>query len=202
MIEHEKLILVGVGGSLRQPSTSLNALERVLRSARGAGAQTEMLDLRRLELPMFRPGWPLHRYPSAVQHYVDTLRRADGMVWSTPAYHGTLAGITKNALDYLEYLAEDALPYLDGRAVGLIATAGGELAAAHAVRAMVDIAHALRGQVVPLMAAIPRAGRVFSPDRELKDPRWAGRLDQLGQLVTELAGTLKTLRADETRLAV
>ncbi len=54
---------------------------------------------------------------------VDSIRQCDGLIVATPAYHGTLSGLVKNALDYLEELRDDERPYLDGRAVGCIVCA-------------------------------------------------------------------------------
>ncbi len=46
-----RLKVVGVGGTLREGSSSLGALRRALAAAGEAGAQTELLDLRGLDLP-------------------------------------------------------------------------------------------------------------------------------------------------------
>ncbi|MBB6424687.1 NAD(P)H-dependent oxidoreductase [Sphingopyxis sp. JAI128] len=48
------------------------------------------------------------------------LRAADGIIVASPAYHGTVSGVAKNALDYVRDLVSEAQPYFDGRAAGLI----------------------------------------------------------------------------------
>nr|MBA3874657.1 NAD(P)H-dependent oxidoreductase [Anaerolineae bacterium] len=45
--------VVGIGGTLRENSTSLWALQHALESARAEGATVQLLDLRRLNLPMY-----------------------------------------------------------------------------------------------------------------------------------------------------
>ena len=184
---NERIHVVGLGGTLRENSTSRWALEHALKAAETAGATTELLALADLDLPMFKPGKALHEYGPSVARLVTAARSADAMIWSTAGYHGTIAGATKNALDFLEFLAKDAMPYLHDRVVGLIATAGGELAAVNALNAMAHTAHALRGTVAPLMIAIPRSWAVFDQDGRMLDPKWASRLDQLGRLVVNLA---------------
>lgn len=154
---HTRPHIVGLGGTLHTPSTSLAALESALKAAERAGASTEVIDLNVLALPMFIPGLPLTDADPKVADFLERVRRADAMILSTAAYHGTLAGVTKNALDFLEYLARDATPYLHGKVVGLIATAGGDLAAVNAINAMVHVMHALRGTVAPLFVPIPKA---------------------------------------------
>ena len=110
------------------------------------------------------------------------------MLISTAAYHGTLAGVTKNALDFTQFLARDEKPYLEGRVVGLISTAGGDQAAAHTTDALVHVIHALRGVVAPLTVPIPRAWRHSDGEGRITDETYGRRLQRLGKLVFDLAG--------------
>ena len=82
-----RLRLAGIGGTLREGSTSLGALRRSLGAAEEAGAQTELLDLRDLRLPMYEPGKPLEDYVDNVRGFVEVVREADVLVISTEAYH-------------------------------------------------------------------------------------------------------------------
>src|SRR3712207_180352 len=96
------LRIVGLGGSLEQPSASLSALKLALAAAAAKGAQTELLDLRTLELPLYRRSL---EPPADATRLAQTMSEADGFLWSTPLYHGTVSGAFKNALDWLELLA-------------------------------------------------------------------------------------------------
>lgn len=183
--------VVGVGGTLREGSTSLGALKRALAAAEGAGAEVELLDLNELRLPMYEPGKPMEGYGTEVERLVGALRGADAVLISTAAYHGTLAGVTKNALDFTQFLSGGENQYLDGKVVGLVATAGGDLAGSSALRAMVDVVHALRGIVVPLTVAVPKSWQRTDKEGNVTDEGYAGRLDSLGRLVVETAGRLK-----------
>src|ERR1700674_5059426 len=49
------LRIAGLGGSLRPESSSLAALKVPLEGASAAGATTDLLDLRSLDLPMYDP---------------------------------------------------------------------------------------------------------------------------------------------------
>src|SRR5918997_5583623 len=187
LFRDERLNVVGIGGTLREGSTSLGALRRALEAAEEAGAVTELLDLRELRLPMYEPGRPLEDYGENVQHFVEALREADALLVSTAAYHGTLAGVTKNALDFAQFLGRDGRPYFDGRVVGLISTAGGEQAATNANGAMVHTVHALRGVVAPLMVAIPKTWQRLDGEGNITDDGYARRLDSLGRLVVGLS---------------
>jgi FMN reductase len=162
-------------------------LERALDAAKQAGATTELFALNDLRLPMYEPDLPLDAYGSEAIRFVDAVRHADALIWSTAAYHGSLAAPTKNALDFLEFLGNDEHPYLDQRVVGLIATAAGEIAAVNSVNTMIHVAHALRAMVVPLVVTVPQAAKVFDADGRVTSEKIARRLDQLGRLVAETA---------------
>lgn len=194
-MKDERLRVVGIGGTLREGSSSLGALRRALESAEAAGAETELLDLRELNLPMYEPGLALDEYGPEVRRFVETVRGADALILSTAAYHGTPAGVTKNALDFTQFLSRDERPYLEGRVVGLISTAGGGQGAASANRAMVDTVHALRGVVAPLMVPISGSWRVADRAGNITDEDHNGRLDRLGGLVVELAERMSPIGA-------
>lgn len=192
--------VVGVGGTLREGSASLGALRRALAAAGEAGAETELLDLRELDLPMYEPGRALREYGPGVGRLVEELRGADAVLISTGAYHGTLAGVTKNALDFAQFLSGGDHPYFDGKVVGLISTAGGEQAGANATGAMVHVVHALRGVVAPLMVSISKAWQRTDDSGNVTDELYGRRLDSLGELVVDLAARLAA-REERTELA-
>ncbi len=190
-MKNGRLKVVGIDGTLREGSTSLGALRQALGAAEAAGAETKLLNLRELNLPMYEPGRPLKEYGSEVGRFVEAIRGADALLLSTAAYHGTLAGVTKNALDFTQFMARDEKPYFQDKVVGLIATAGGNLAGANAIAAMVTAVHALRSTVAPLTVAIPRVRKRTDGDGNVIDEGYRSRLDKLGRLVVEMASRLR-----------
>ncbi len=183
--------VVGLGGTLRENSTSLWALQHALDSARTEGASAQLLDVRRLDLPMYQPDWELEDYGANVQEFIQIMRHADAFLFSTAAYHGTLAGVTKNALDYMEFLADAPRPYLHNKPVGLIATASGDMADVHSITAMTNVVHSLRGYALPLSVPIHNASKAFDKEGIVINEKIATRLKQLGKMVVETAAQLR-----------
>ena len=192
--------VVGIGGTLRRSSRSLGALRRALSAAEEAGAEIELYDLKELDLPMYEPGRPLEDYGTEVRRFVEAIRGADALILSTAAYHGTLAGVTKNALDFTQFLARDERPYLEGRVVCLISTAG-DRAAANTTDALVHVAHALRGVVAPQIVMIGGAWERFDDEENVTDEVSGERLDRLGRLVVDMAEGLGPSRSQGDRRA-
>src|SRR5665213_2584443 len=145
--------IVGIGGTAGKGLTTEHALRQVLDSAEAQGARTTMFGGAFLSsLPLYAPGADM-RTPEEVE-LVEAVRAADGVVIASPGYHGGVSGLVKNALDLLEELRADARPYLDGRAVGLVAVAAGWQATGSTLMVMRSIVHALRGWPTPFGAAL------------------------------------------------
>lgn len=179
------LTVVGIGGSMREDSQSERALSVVLHSARLAGAETVAITGAELVLPFYDPA--LLERTDAAHHLVDVLRAADGVVLVSPGYHGTVSGLVKNALDYVEDLRADPRPYLDGRAVGCVAMALGWQAAVTTLTALRSIVHALRGWPTPLGAALNSAEVSFDDRGIPSDPTVERTLRTIGEQVVDFA---------------
>src|SRR3546814_11788998 len=85
-----------------------------------------MFDGASLNMPMYAPD--IEERSAQATALIDALRRADGIVICSPGYHGTVSGLIKNALDYVQDMAKAEPVYFDGRAVGIIAVAAGRKA--------------------------------------------------------------------------
>ncbi|MCB9453558.1 MAG: NAD(P)H-dependent oxidoreductase [Anaerolineaceae bacterium] len=187
------LHIVGIGGTLRKSSTSLSALKAALSAAETAGAVTTLLDLHILNLPMYDPELDYTDYGAHVHQYISTVRQADALLISTAAYHGSLAGVTKNAIDLLDFLPKrNGESYLHNIPVGLIATAGGDQAAVNTIGTLVQIVHSLRGTVLPLSVPIHNAKSAIAPDGRITDGKTAVRLEKLGELLVETAARFQS----------
>jgi FMN reductase len=175
--------VVGLGGSLDGSSNSLAALEIAMRAARAAGAETRTLDLHEMRLPLYEPH--LAETP-CVRDFVEAMYAADGLIWSSPLYHGTISGAFKNALDWLELLKRREPAYLTDKVVGLISTAGGAQGL-QAINTMEYIVRALRGWTVPLTAPVSHAWHAFDEEGRAKDAAVDARLAALGHEVARAA---------------
>lgn len=129
--------IVGLGGSLSASSTSLRALVLCVEGTAAGGAATQLFDVRGLALPMFDPSADT---PAAATELCAVVADADGLLWSSPLYHGTISGSFKNALDWLQLLASEcrvcrrstrwsssSAPCADGRVAGQLHGLGAEV---------------------------------------------------------------------------
>ncbi|MDH5431768.1 MAG: NAD(P)H-dependent oxidoreductase [Nitrosopumilus sp.] len=90
------LKILGVASSMRESSYSTRVLKLTLEKAK-KDAETNLLDLRELQLPMYRPEQNSSPELDKVTEYV---KWADAFVLASPDYHGSMSGVMKNFLDF------------------------------------------------------------------------------------------------------
>jgi FMN reductase len=185
MSNSERPLIVGVGGTTRQNSSTEKALQVSLKAAEAQGAETLLISGPDIVLPMYAPG-DMERSEKS-DRLVDVFRRCDGLIIASPSYHGSISGLVKNALDYTEDLREDPRVYLDGVAVGVIACAGGWQASVQTLMALRSIIHALRGWPTPMGAALNTAQPIFDQDGQCTDLSAKFQLETVGRQVFDFA---------------
>src|SRR5919197_2915354 len=178
------LRIVGLGGSLAAASKSRAALQSARKGATAAGAETRLLDLRDLDLPMYNPDDD--EPGEAAAEPIESCYLADGLIWSSPLYQGTISGALKNALDWLHLLGQRDPPYLHDKVIGLISAAGGTQGL-QAINTMEFAVRALRGWAVPYVVPVVSAARVFDSEGRIDDEGVARQLETLGAEVVRVA---------------
>jgi FMN reductase len=188
-VSAQKLRIVGLGGSLAKASKSRAALSKALAGAEAAGAETELLDLRELDLPMYdsdenEPG-------ESAARVIESCYAADGLIWSSPLYQGTISGALKNALDWLHLLGSREPSYLHDKVIGLISAAGGTQGL-QAINTMEFAVRALRGWAVPYVVPVASAWQAFDADGQIQEEAIGIQLETLGQEVVRVADRFAT----------
>jgi FMN reductase len=184
-LKRRQPIIVGVGGTLRVGSTSERALALALAAAAQMGASTEIFSGPAISLPAYDPS-DRQRGPEA-RALVAALRRADGVIFSSPGYHGSVSGLLKNAIDYTEDMRTDERVYLADRAVGIIVCADGIQAMGSTLNSLRSIAHALRGWPTPFAAVVNSGARPFGTDGVCQSAEVAQSLRLVAAQVVEFA---------------
>jgi FMN reductase len=177
--------VVAIGGTTRPNSSSEKALRIAAQAATDAGAQVSFITGTDLLMPIYDTQSTERAAESL--HLIERIRHADGVLISSPGYHGGMSGLIKNAIDYLEDLSGERRPYLDGRAVGCVAVAHGWQASVTTLHQLRQITHALRGWPTPMGAAVNTAETQFSADGTLEDLAAQAALTRVGPQVVDFA---------------
>lgn len=189
--------VLGIGGSTRPGSSSETALRIAAASAERAGAQVELITGRALMLPIYDTESD-ERTPEATR-LLQAICGAEALIVSSPGYHGTMSGMMKNVLDYVEDLRSSERSYLDGIAVGCIAVAYGWQASVSTLHNLRVAVHALRGWPTPLGATVNASGKPFTEDgTSCRDDSTQFQVETVGAQVVEFA---KMRRSTATPIA-
>ncbi len=181
----DKPHIVAIGGTTRAESTTGRLLAAALAMAEERGARTTLLTGQAISFPHYEHG-SAEGHPE-IEAYLEALRSADAVIVGSPGYHGTISGMLKNALDYVQDMAKDERPYLDGRAVGLAAVAAGWQATGSTLATLRAIAHALRGWPTPLGVTINSLNPVFDTHGQFADPAVHGQVSAMADQLMEFA---------------
>ena len=132
-----------IGGSTRPGSSSEKAVRICAAAAEAVGADVDLILSRELMFPIYDTETD-ERTPEA-QRFVEALRSADALIVASPGYHGSMSGMIKNVLDYIEDLRAGPRVYLDGMPVGCVAVSYGWQATVSTLQSIRTTVHALRG---------------------------------------------------------
>ncbi|GAP35189.1 NADPH-dependent FMN reductase [Piscinibacter sakaiensis] len=185
----DRPLIVGIGGSTRPGSTAERAIEAALAQARALGCDTLAFGADALPTEPYDPTRP--ERSDKARALVDAVRRADGLVLATPAYHGGISGLMKNVIDFVEDTREDARPYLTMRAVGCIVSADGMQAMGTTLTALRSVVHALRGWPTPYGAALLASSRPFGGAEQPADPAALAACHRVAEEVVGFAALVR-----------
>jgi NAD(P)H-dependent FMN reductase len=169
--------VVAVCGSLRDNSRTRIAANQALEASAEAGAETELVDMRRYDLPSLNA---VETDVPAAETIRQTVARADSVLLGTPNYHGSYSGSLKNALDYCR------CDEFEGTTVGLLEVAAGDFPGS-ALAHLRTVSRTLRAWTLPTEVAIPNSHTTITEDG-IDDTAISERTRRLGRELVEYAG--------------
>lgn len=94
--------LLTISTSLRGSSVHRSLVREAAQIAAANGAEVESLDLRDLNVPLYDGDREAaDGLPAGVRRVIESMRDADGVVLASPEYNHSVAGVTKNLLDWI-----------------------------------------------------------------------------------------------------
>ncbi|VTP91724.1 NADPH-dependent FMN reductase [Sphingobacterium daejeonense] len=146
-----------------------------------AGVESKVFNLADSGIPLFDT--TLTKTPKGVEMMNNLFLEADVHFWLAPLYHGSIPGVMKNCLDWLEISAKNIRPYLTDKTVGLICWADGAQAM-QGINAMDAIAKSLRAWPLPFSVPVLKS-ELFDRERPMEiSDTYKNKLDLLIQIAT------------------
>ena len=147
--------VLGIPGSLREHSFN-RALIRAAVEYAPTGVEVEMFLLH--DIPLYNADVEAQGDPEAVQALKQAIRDADGLLFSTPQYNGSVSGVLKNAIDWASRPAFQSV--LHGKPAAIIGATPGRSATERAREDLARLLAATRSEVM----ATPTLGLANSDD--------------------------------------
>jgi azobenzene reductase len=170
-----------LAGSNRQESSSTKMTRYVAKRLTALGHSARVFDLRVHPLPLYDPSGQTE--PEGVRALAKLVTEAAAVVLSTPEYHGSVSGVLKNALDYLD--AE----HFDGKMVLCISSAGGAVGVS-SLQQMQTIVRNVHGINCPEWISIGGEQRKFDAEGDPVHESVRIRVERALDVFTKLAGKL------------
>ncbi len=160
-------------------SSTLSILKYASARLNDLGADTYIADVKKLNLPLFSYKALKNLKNAKFNRLLKEMSSADGYIFASPEYHGSVSSAFKNVIDFLEVLRTSKPPYLSLKPVGCIAIGGADYAGYATLNAMISIVHNLRGVAAPNSMAIGYGSSLFSKKGELTSEVITKRLNRL-----------------------
>lgn len=149
---------------------------------REKGHTPEVFGLARAGIPFFDLSG--QETPAAVQAMCNRFCKAELHVWMTPLYHGSMTGVMKNCLDWMELTSRHGQPYLTGKVVALVSWADGTQAM-QGINAMDAVAKALRAWVLPFSVPILKE-HLYVPETSDFSASYINKFDKMITLLADI----------------
>lgn len=179
--------LLGLSGSLRKGSYNT----ALLHAAAGLAPDGVSLEVATLHgVPLYDGDVEANEgVPAAVQALKDKLAAADGLVLCTPEYNHAMAGVLKNAIDWMSRPPKDSPRVFHGRPVAILSASPSGFGGVLAQNAWLPVFRTLRMRYWPgqeLM--VSRAHEAFDDQGRLTD---AQVRENLGKFMAGFAGFVR-----------
>jgi len=178
-------LVVGVSGSRRDGSYTLKGVRRALAAANTAGAETDLVDLGAVDLPLYHPDRSTEDAGDAAA-LLERVRRADAVIVGSPVYHGSYSSTFRNFHDYCGF------DEYEDTAVGLLVVAGGGTVASTLDHMRVTV-RGVHGHVIPHQVGIRNASDRFDGE-EFVHEGLRERTETLGREVVAAAERFAAVR--------
>jgi NAD(P)H-dependent FMN reductase len=153
-------------GSIRRNRESIKAARFVLRNLQQrAGIETELIDLRELNLPMMeeRLRFRDDAGPNIVE-FSAKIARAASILIVTPEYSGGYPGVLKNALDYLR-------PEYRRKPFGIVTVSAVATGGILCLSSLRQIILHMGGVPIPASLMVPNVQQAFDAEGNPTDPK-------------------------------
>jgi chromate reductase len=185
--------ILAFAGATRAQSWNKKLIRVAAESARGAGGEVTLIDLRDLPMPLYDGDLEAaDGLPANARTLKQMMVEHHGFLLSCPEYNSSITAVLKNAIDWVSRPQpnEPPAPAFRGKAAALLAASPGNLGGIRGLFAVRQILSVLGTLVLPTQFGLARAAEAFDPDGRLKDPAQQKSVDAVARELVSLLSRL------------
>lgn len=177
--------IVCICGSQRTGAFNKMLLDSAAKSLAAQGAIVQMVDLEKLDLPMYNPDFEkANNFPAKAVEFKAQLKACDGMVITCPEYNGHITPVLLNAITWATRGADGQYDGFKGKCVSVMATSPGPMGGMRMVRSLQKFLNDMGAVVIAGHCSIGGASKAFAENGTLVDERAKSKVESAcGQLV-------------------
>src|SRR5205085_3080070 len=187
--------ILAFAGSLRKDSHNKKLIQIAVASARRAGAEVTLIDLKDYPLPIYDGDLETASGIPENGHKLKKLfLEHDGLLLSCPEYNSSITAVLKNTIDWVSRPApnEPSLACFLGKIAMLMSASPGGLGGLRGLVHVRSILGNINVGVLPAQIAVARAYEAFNVDGTLKAASLQANVEVLGKT---LAAALRQLQS-------
>lgn len=189
-----KIKILAIAGAVREESRTRKLAQISKKYFTDENVEYKIFDLCENPLPMYDAKISLNN--SNVQLLLTLTKEADGLVFISPEYHGSMSGALKNALDWMDFLED--IDFLHGKVVGIMG-GGGSFGNSGATVQIMMAARALHAWLMPdVIVNVPKIRKALGDD-DLLDELYKTRMTKFANNLTKYTKMFKENREIFTR---
>lgn len=181
--------ILAFAGSTREGSFNKKLVRVAAASAKAAGAQVSLIDLRDFPMPLYDGDLEASEgLPANALKFKALMMAHQGLLIAAPEYNSSISGVLKNTLDWASRLSpgEAPLAAFTGKTAAIMSASPGGLGGLRGlvhVRAMLNNIGVL---VIPEQIAVARAQEAFNADGTLKDAKQQAAVENVSRALAAI----------------
>ena len=186
--------ILAFAGATRTRSWNKKLIGLGAASARRAGAEVSLIDLRDVAMPLYDGDLEAQDgLPVGARELKRLMLEHDGFLISAPEYNSSISSVLKNAIDWVSRPQpnEPPAPAFRGKVAALLAASPGNLGGIRGLFTVRQILTVLGTLVIPTQFGLARASEAFNEDGSLKDP---GHQKSVDGVAAELVSVITRLK--------
>ena len=185
--------ILAFAGTTRTDALNKKLIRVAAASAREAGGDVTLIDLRDLQMPLYDGDLEAREgIPQNAMKLKELMLAHRGFLISTGEYNSSITGVLKNAIDWASRTApgEAELACFKDKVAGLVSASPGMLGGLRALFHVRQILGNIGVLVIPEQLALGRAHEAFNEDGSLKDPKRAASVAKVASALVRIVDKL------------